>query len=312
MPSSTPIDVLVTANVLQNLLAQNPDSCLLYVDLLRRLAEQSVNLYISSLDWDLAVGLPNIYRIKGNRGSRAAYAAVQQVIKICHVDESILEYAREFCMINHYDAIRLACASSHNVDAIVTWEPYQFVRTEDEHWSLRINRYFDINLHSVLAEDTSLACQSIRVFSVNMFLLMESDQGEFLQISKPEENAMFCLENLRFWQQGNSYYATVVIIRRYSDDYIQETAVGTTPVDAICRSIDQCVDRYTQLPARHLLRFSVPDTYGGAKASATVDIRVKCGHEVFRAIASDTSLLRAFADAYVTAINEMWICPIFS
>lgn len=311
MPSSTLNNVLVTANVLQNLLAQNPESCLLYVDLLRRLAEQSVSLYMSALDWDLAVGLPNIYRIKGDRGCQATYDAIQQVIKICHVDESILEYAREFRMINRYDAIRLACASSHNVDAIVTWEPYQFVRTNNEHWSLRKNHYFDINLHSVLADDMSAGCQSIRVFSVNMFLLMESDRCESLQLLEPEETAMFCLENLRFWQQDDVYYATVMI-RRYGNDYVQETAVGTTPVDAIYRAIDRCVDRYTQLPARHLLRFSVPDTYGGAEASTTVDIRVKCGCEVFRAIASDTSLLRAFADAYVMAINEMWICPIFS
>jgi len=271
---------------------------------------------MSALDWDLAVGLPNIYRIRGDRGCQAAYDTIQQVIKICHVDESILEDAKEFRMINRYDAIRLACASSHNVDAIVTWEPYQFVRTNNEYWSLRKNRYFDVNLHSVLADDGSMTCQSIRVFSVNMFLLMESSRDESLQLLvEPEENAMFCLENLRFWQD-EAYYATVMI-RRYDGHCIQETASGTSPVDAIYRAIDQCIDqcidhRYAQLPTRHLLRFSVPDTYGGADADTTVDIRVRCGSEVFRAIASDTSLLRAFADAYIMAINEMWICPIFS
>jgi len=310
MPSSTLNNVLITANVLQNLLAQNPESCLLYVDLLRRLSEQSVSLYMSALDWDLAVGLPNIYRIRGDRSCQVVYKAIQQVVKICHVDESILEDAREFRMINRYDAIRLACASSHNVEAIVTWEPYQFVRTNNEYWSLRKNQYFDINLHSVLANDMSLACQSIRVLSVNMFLLMDSDQCES-PLVEPEENTMFCLEDLRFWQQDDVYYAKVTI-GRYGSNYVQEIAVGTTPVDAIYRAIDQCIDHYTQLPARHLLRFSVPDTYGGADADTTVDIRVRCGNEVFRAIASDTSLLRAFADAYIMALNEMWTCPSFS
>lgn len=311
MPSSTLNNVLITANVLQNLLAQNPESCLLYVDLLRRLAEQSISLYISALDWDLAVGLPHIYRIRGDRHCQVAYNAIQQVVKICHVDESILEDAREFRMINRYDAIRLACASSHNVEAIVTWEPYQFVRTNNEYWSLRKNQYFDINLHSVLANDMSLACQSIRVLSVNMFLLMESDLGESSQLLEPEENTMFCLEDLKFWQQDDLYHAEVTI-GRYGSNYVQETAVGTTPVDAIYRAIDQCIDHYTQLPTRYLLRFSVPDTYGGAGADTTVDIRVRCGNEVFRAIASDTSLLRAFADAYITALNEIWACPSFS
>jgi hypothetical protein len=178
MPSLTLNSVLVTANVLQNLLAQNPESCLLYVDLLRRLAEQSVGLYMSSLDWDLAVGLPKMYRIRSDRACQAAYDDIQKVIKICHVDESVLEYAREFRMIDRYDAIRLACASNHNIDAIVTWEPYQFVRDNNEHRSLRENRYFDINLRSVMADDLSAAFQSIRVFSVNTFLLMESDRCE--------------------------------------------------------------------------------------------------------------------------------------
>ncbi|MBW4513648.1 MAG: hypothetical protein KME11_00305 [Timaviella obliquedivisa GSE-PSE-MK23-08B] len=180
MPSSTLAldNVLVTANVLQNLLAQNSKSCLLYGDLLRRLAQQAVGLYMSSFDRDSAVELPSLYGIGSDRDCQAAYAGIQQVIKICHVDEAILEHAEEFHMIDRCNAIRLACASSHNVDAIVTWEPYQFVRDNNEHRSLRENHDFDINLRAFTAEDMDVAFQSIRVLSVNTFLLMESDRCE--------------------------------------------------------------------------------------------------------------------------------------
>jgi hypothetical protein len=299
-----PHTVLITANVLQNGLLRDQRSCLFYFELLRRLSQEPVRLYMSTLDWDLAVELPRLYGIRGDRASREAFNAIAQMVQRCHIDPEILEHAAEFRPINFCDALRLACASSLNVDFIVTWEPYQFVRTEREYRSFREHGYFDLILPTTMAEaDESPVPQRIRVASVESFLSMQ-----FSQVPPPaaQENALFQLEALRL-RHTRDYPATVEI-RLPSGELVHETAIGVSPVEAIYRAIDRCLDPHVQLPDRHLVYFMVPPTMGGADANTEVRIRVECGGFLFEAIAHNTSLLRAFAEAYLSAVNDMYHC----
>jgi len=66
MPKRNIIVALLTANVFQNGLSRHEESQRYYTDLLRRLPTQSVNWYMSELDYHLAFTLLDLYNLGGN------------------------------------------------------------------------------------------------------------------------------------------------------------------------------------------------------------------------------------------------------
>jgi hypothetical protein len=184
MPLSELEHIWVTVCALQRLL-QNSGNCLLYVNLLRQLAiQQSAKFYMSDTDWDLAVGLIHPYQPGNDRICSEAYTLMQELISIKRVQDVDREYAREFLTISPANALQLACASHHDVDAIMTLRSGDFVRHPYEAQSLRENQYFDIRLGSTMTDgenEGNEAFQTIRVFSVNRLRRFSSASGVSLR-----------------------------------------------------------------------------------------------------------------------------------
>ncbi|HEY9642303.1 MAG TPA: alpha-isopropylmalate synthase regulatory domain-containing protein [Coleofasciculaceae cyanobacterium] len=302
------ITALLTANVFQNGLSRHEESWRLYTNLLQRLSSESVSggvqWSMSQLDYDLAFGLWDLYQLGGTIACQSACHQLQTLVHVCAIDAQILENSGCY-RLNFYDAIRLACALDHNLDAIVTWEPRQFVLRDQELDELQQNGYFDIHLDTELAEDKTVAIQSVRVFSVPAFFI----HLEHLQPQHAEEHQLgtFCLEKLKIDtdEEGNDIQATVTV-RNPKNEVIQRVACSSTPCGAIYGAIDQCVDQDIFIPQRQLIRITIPDTLiEGVGAAVEVRISVECDRHIFRASAHSTNMFWALGKAYIDVINEI-------
>ncbi|NJO48703.1 MAG: hypothetical protein HC840_03575 [Leptolyngbyaceae cyanobacterium RM2_2_4] len=296
------ITALITANVFQNGLSRCEESWRYYTVLLRRLAAKPVDWYISDLDFDLAFVLWHLYQFGGDQACRAAYEEMMQILRICKINESILENSK-FYRLNFYDSLRLACSVDCCVDAIVTWEPNQFATSDRERSSIREKGYFYRNFNAEMADDQTRTTHSIGVFSVDAFLL-HLHELETTTSSIRKAPSVLQIESLEV-QITRSIKATVTL-QTFEGRQFRETTHGRTPCDALYKAIDRCVDRHIQLPERNLVYFSMPDTIGGADAVVEVCIRVECGDAQFEASATNDNVLWAFGDAYVAAINSIY------
>jgi hypothetical protein len=169
MSMPPPCTILIAADIVEILLTQNSPNRELYLNFIRQLESQSVIMYMSDLDWDFAVGLPSIYRVTQSDHFQEAYELLQRVIRIFPVSRSILRYARTFQLEDPYHSIRLALASEHGLEAIVTRAPLVYIGCEEDYTSLNEFGYFDIHLPSEMADDGKAVSQCIRVFSVDLF-----------------------------------------------------------------------------------------------------------------------------------------------
>lgn len=297
-----PPTVLVTANVFQNGLSRHEQSWRYYTSLLHRLPSLDVNWYISELDDILAFKLWDQFQMGGDRACQDAYLQMQKILKICPVDQYILEDSG-FANLNFFDAIRLSCAVDRNIDTIVTWEPSQFASMDRDRRSVNVNGYFDYTFKSILADDGSTISHKIRVSTVSAFLLHLN--GLDHPSSYDERLGSFQLNQLDFNSGAEGDTATVEVFTP-EGDRIQGVVTGSSPREAISAAIDQCIDRCIILPKRSLVHFNVPNMIGGASSPVDVMISVTCDRRFFQASANHTSVLRAFGDAYINVINQIY------
>ena len=297
-----PPTVLVTANVFQNGLSRHEQSWRYYTSLLHRLPSLDVNWYISELDDILAFKLWDQFQMGGDRACQDAYLQMQKILKICPVDQYILEDSG-FPNLNFFDAIRLSCAVDRNIDTIVTWEPSQFASTDRDRRSVNVNGYFDRTFKSILADDGSTISYKIRVSTVSAFLLHLN--GLDHPSSYDESLGSFQLKELSVNSNGEDNVATIKICTP-AREQIQTTQMGSSPCEAIMAAIDILIDRCIILPKRSLINLNVPNTIGGASSPVDVMINVACDRRFFHASANHTNVLRAFGDAYINVINQIY------
>jgi hypothetical protein len=305
-------NALITANVFQNVfkdvLGRPTPSPRYYADLIRRLTVQPVTWYMTALDYALAHAFWDIFRLRVDEACQKAYWEMLQLVRVCPIDEWILEESGYYCQINYCDALRLATAVANNLDAIVTWEPYLFVRTVKEHHQFENNWYFFINIPTRSAELDDIAECRIGVFAVGAFLLSR-DRDEERRFHEWSRSQYFCLNRCDLICTDTHEASVVLCVP--NGDQLAATAIGTSPFDAIQRAVDQVVNQaHPALPPRYLSRFFVPQaTLFGADAPVEVVIRVECAGESFQECSSHSSVFWAAADAYVKVINKICRYP---
>jgi hypothetical protein len=297
------ITALITANVFQNGLSRCEESWRYYTVLLKKLAAKPVDWYISDLDFDLAFTLWHLYQFGGDEACRVAYEEMMQILRICPINGFTLENSSFYNRLNFYDSLRLACGVDCCVDAIVTWEPNQFATSDRERSSICETGYFYRSFNAEMADDETQTTHGIGIFSVDAFLL---HLGELESKTSPEQRTSkgLQIENLKVCINRSSKVS--VELRTSEGQQLREIVQGRTPCDALYKAIDRCVDRHLNIPERNLIYFSMPDTIGGADAVVEVSIQVECGGAQFEASATDDNVLRAFGEAYVTAINTIY------
>jgi 2-isopropylmalate synthase len=93
--------------------------------------------------------------------------------------------------------------------------------------------------------------------------------------------------------------ATVELIKPDGSDE-RTVSMGTGPVDAVYKAIDQVV----QMPTK-LMEYAVHAVTGGIDALGEVSIRIQDNGDTFVGYGADTDIVVASAQAYITALNKM-------
>ena len=91
-----------------------------------------------------------------------------------------------------------------------------------------------------------------------------------------------------------------VILTTPEGESLAEAAIGTGPVDAVCKAIDRIV----AVPCQ-LTEFSVNSVTEGIDAIGEVLIRVEADEATYTGRGADTDILVASAKAYVNALNRL-------
>jgi 2-isopropylmalate synthase len=102
---------------------------------------------------------------------------------------------------------------------------------------------------------------------------------------------------------GNSARPTATVtIRNPDGSELSDAAIGTGPVDALCKAINRVV----KIP-NELISFSVREVTEGIDALGEVTIRLRYEGRTYSAHAADTDIIVASARAYVSALNRLHV-----
>ena len=100
---------------------------------------------------------------------------------------------------------------------------------------------------------------------------------------------------------GNTLRPTATITLA-NQDGLEETisAVGTGPVDAVCRALDSLAGEPNEL-----IEFSVKSVTEGIDAMGEVTIRLRRDGKLYSGHSADTDVVVAAAQAYINALNRL-------
>ncbi|MFM6376796.1 MAG: 2-isopropylmalate synthase, partial [Microcystis panniformis] len=112
----------------------------------------------------------------------------------------------------------------------------------------------------------------------------------------------FRLELVQVSCGNNARPTATVTIRTPDGSELSDAAIGTGPVDALCKAIDRVV----QIP-NELISFSVREVTEGIDALGEVTIRLRYEGRTYSARAADTDIIVASARAYVSALNRLHV-----
>ena len=100
---------------------------------------------------------------------------------------------------------------------------------------------------------------------------------------------------------GSSLRPTATVILAQEDGQEQTAAaVGTGPVDAVCRALNALAGEPNEL-----IEFSVKSVTEGIDAMGEVTIRLRRDGQLFSGHSADTDVVVAAAQAFVNALNRL-------
>jgi 2-isopropylmalate synthase len=141
---------------------------------------------------------------------------------------------------------------------------------------------------------TALADKKKEIYDEDLILLVRAETG-----GRPKTD--YALEFFSVsTTTGNQPEATVRINRLKSGIAVEKTASGDGPVDALYQAIDRAVGE-----PHDLERYSIRSVTEGADAVGEVTVVVTFGGKQFVGVSSSTDVIRASAEAYVEALNDL-------
>ena len=117
--------------------------------------------------------------------------------------------------------------------------------------------------------------------------------------STPE---IFRLELVQVSCGDRSRPTATVTLRTPTGEELTDAAIGTGPVDAVYKAINRVVNVPNQL-----IEFSVQSVTSGIDAIGEVTIRLRYQERVFSGHAANTDIIVASAQAYINALNRLYI-----
>ena len=119
------------------------------------------------------------------------------------------------------------------------------------------------------------------------------------EIRQPPE--LFRLELIQVSCGDRSRPTATVTIRTPEGEELTDAAIGTGPVDAICKAIDRVID----VP-NELIELSVQSVTAGIDAIAEVTIRLRRDGVIYSGRTANTDIVVASARAYIKALNRLY------
>ncbi len=119
------------------------------------------------------------------------------------------------------------------------------------------------------------------------------------EIQQPPE--LFRLELVQVSCGDRSRPTATVTIRTPNGEEFTDVAIGTGPVDAVCKAVNRVVN----VP-NDLIEFSVQSITAGIDALGEVTIRLRHEGLVYSGHAANTDVIVASAEAYVNALNRLY------
>lgn len=92
-----------------------------------------------------------------------------------------------------------------------------------------------------------------------------------------------------------------VTIRTPEGKELTDVAIGTGPVDAICKAIDRVIE----VP-NELIELSMQSVTEGIDAMAEVTIRLRHEDKIYSGRTANTDIVVASARAYIKALNRLY------
>ncbi|MDY6939458.1 MAG: alpha-isopropylmalate synthase regulatory domain-containing protein [Cyanobacteriota bacterium] len=298
---------LVTPNVFHNVLSGEDLDSGFYRAMLERLLSWPIQWYMTKPDYYWAFLFGELFSSRLDRGLQEMYFDFRSTVRICEVTPSLLEEVDRYRLLNFADALRLSCAIDRNLEAIVTWEPHHFTRTESDGKSVQQSGYFPLQLES---EDIEARVPHI----LEMGIFSPSSLLKYLYHchSPPaDRRPYFAIDTIQIRGGDENDETTAwVTIRDVRGNPIEATGCGMSPLAALQRAIDRCIDRTIELPQREIYRIFCPNALlYRADAPVEAIVHVWCGGIPFQASAMNSSILRAASEAYLATINSIYHCP---
>ena len=113
---------------------------------------------------------------------------------------------------------------------------------------------------------------------------------------------LFKVELVQVSCGSNTQPTATVTLRTPDGEELTDAAIGTGPVDAVYKAINRVVN----VP-NELIEFSVQSVTGGIDALGEVTIRLRHESRVFSGHAANTDIIVASAQAYVNALNRLYV-----
>ncbi len=205
-------------------------------------------------------------------------------------------------------------AGIHQHGVLKSRETYEIMRAEDvgqEAEAIRLGRHsgrhglfsrlesIDIFVDESRQEELYQAFVKLADKKKEIF---DEDLRELAQRSTPKESAdHYRLDHIHvITGTGRQPRAEVLVHHASSGTARRETADGDGPVDAIYKAIDQAIGRH-----HDLVSYGIRSVGEGADAVGEVTVLIEDSGAFFRGVSRHTDVLRASADSYIKALNQM-------
>lgn len=303
------IHVLLTPNVFQNCNSTLRND---YADTVRFLREiircKSIIPYMISYDKE---SLKNFNEYFGLYRAVDVYGLLIQKVQQIAIDSCIRDEAKLYGSLSAVDAVRIAAAIDHQLDAVVTWEPHHFMISETHHRQLERNRHFDFTPYVPSNQNLTEDLSKVTVYSVREFWLSLDHRNSSVEANHPiqwspgfyiDSAKMSCVSSI-----DRTSYECTVSIRHAHYGHQERCGTGIDIYSAIKLAIDGFVDEFYSLPSRDIISYSCEysTSMGHLQPLNKVTIRGRCGGFEQEFHNSDINLYRAMAKCYCRFIEAV-------
>lgn len=206
--------------------------------------------------------------------------------EICSVNKAILEKAVFYQGISFEQSVKLACATSYNLDFIITQNS-------------AICKFLTPNKD-----------KEVEIVTPRGFLLTYTNSDEFKgkmdnQVSSSIKISDWHIKNFEVICGNDQSHPKATVWLENAGKEEHEQAWGNGPVDAVYKAIYKVMSHHVSIPVHSLERIYAVSEPKGTDATVTTAILVECKNEIFTGWGSDTDLVRAAVYAYVSVLNKI-------